>query len=210
MEETWLNDFQEIAISGSCRTAIDIGANCGEWTKWMLENFDLVIAIEPDPRAYQELIKIKSNKLVAINCAVSDKNGEAILYSRSSPLQSSLLSTHPIGTGNDRDLPIEKEYTVKTIKMDDIIDDYSDTIDFVKVDIEGAESLVLSASEDSRWINTRFLIECHDTEKSILDFFRRIGFKKAKQKKHPHANAHPKHMWFMAAKCIDEEPNTEQ
>lgn len=199
MSETWLDEFRQMAKNGSCRTAIDIGANCGEWTKWMLENFDLVIAIEPDPRAYQELTKIQSNKLITINCAVADKNGEAILYTRSSPLQSSLLYVHPIGDRNRKNLPINKEYTVKTIKLDDIIDNYGDKIDFVKIDIEGAEAQALAVSEDNRWIDTRFLIECHNTENSILDFFRRIGFKKVETKKHPHSDAHPKHMWFMAS-----------
>ena len=208
MEETWLNNFREIAINGPCRIAVDIGANCGEWTKWMLDNFNLVIAIEPDKRAYKQLTEtIKSDRLIAINSAVSDKTGNATLYARSSPLQSSLLSKHPIGAGKESNLQITKEYSVSTITMDSIIDNYGDDIDFVKMDIEGAESIALSASKNPGWINTRFLIECHDTKNDIINFFYSIGFKKFKQQNHPHTDAHPEHMWFMAAKSIDEELN---
>ena len=82
MSEWWLNEFIGLAISGSVRVAVDIGANEGEWSYLLSRCFDHVIAVEPDPRAYQSLESSAAPNTLAVNAAASDSDGEATLYVR--------------------------------------------------------------------------------------------------------------------------------
>ena len=87
MSEPWLSEFQERALDGERRVAIDIGANRGEWTRWMAEHFDHVIAVEPDPRAYAYLVANVPENVHCLNVAAADKHGAVQFHLRPDPLQ---------------------------------------------------------------------------------------------------------------------------
>lgn len=204
MEETWLEEFRQRAADGRCTIAVDIGANNGEWTAWMADHFDVVVAFEPDPRAFAELDRTKKKNIIAINAAVADAAGTAKLYLRESPLQTSLLEHHPIGAGGN-ETPATEVIEIPAVTLDSILETADGHVDFVKMDIEGAEAAVLGASKDKRWLRTRWLIEVHDTRQAVGEFLERTGFQNLRIQKHPYPTAHPEHFWVFAADGLDEE-----
>lgn len=203
MEETWLEEFRRRGVEGRCQLAVDIGANCGDWTAWMSRHFDVVVAVEPDPRAYDVLVSRGLENVVCINAAVAAAPGSATLYMRESPLQSCLLKDHPIGVAGQPDPEIVQEHEVPTVTLDEILTVADGDVDFIKMDIEGAEALVLPAARDPRWLNARWLIECHDTRAAVGEFLGRIGFENIRIQRHPHPDAHAEHFWVYASKDLE-------
>lgn len=113
---------------------LDIGANIGIYTEFfisLLSNQGHVYAFEPAPYNFQLLEKHFSKvKTVTLNkVAVGDTNQQLMLY-----LSTSLNVDHRIyADGEDRIAT-----PVQCIKLDDYFTD-KQTVDFVKMDIQGAE-----------------------------------------------------------------------
>lgn len=110
---------------------VDVGANIGVFTRWAyMEGASKVISFEPDKR-YFKLLKLNSDpRTILFNAAVSDSVGEIRIHE----------SPHLGGTTI---FPISDEingYNVRTYTLDYLFEvGLVDKIDFLKVDIEGAE-----------------------------------------------------------------------
>ena len=203
MSEPWLSEFQERALDGERRVAIDIGANRGEWTRWMAEHFDHVIAVEPDPRAYAYLVANVPENVHCLNVAAAEKHGAVQFHLRPDPLQSSLLEEHPVGAGGQEEAPVVESIGVTTLPLDFIRfiagDRFGTTaVDFVKIDVEGAEALVLAGATPEWFRSTKFLIEIHDREQEVGEQLRRLCRDDIRIMKHPSPAAHPKHFWVFS------------
>lgn len=116
---------------------LDIGANIGYYTlifaKLVGEN-GKVFAFEPDPTNFAILkknVKINGYKnVVLINKAVSDKAGKLKLF----------LSEDNMGDHRTYDSKDDREFVeIESVKLDDYFDKTSDKINFIKMDIQGAE-----------------------------------------------------------------------
>jgi FkbM family methyltransferase len=114
-------------------TVIDIGANVGIYVLWMSKFAGNVIAFEPDPKnalRLQQQIDLNNLTVVVERCAVSDVNG-----------------TVGFSTGKDMENHIVQDKgkrDVRSVRLDD----YGlERIHFLKVDVEGAEILVLQGAE---------------------------------------------------------------
>ena len=112
---------------------IDIGANIGYYTIFFSRIAALVYAFEPDPTNYSLLIKnIQANKItnvIAEQKAVSNNNGVAYLE---------------LDKFNTAGNYITNKNTKTAIPVNMIkLDDYIQKADFIKMDIEGAETLAL-------------------------------------------------------------------
>jgi len=120
----------------------DIGANVGDYAEFManlVTPTGLVHAFEPDKKNYQKLASLtgKWKQIRTYNSAVSNEDATTSFYT------SRYLNT------DNRIYPDEsvlsESYEVKTVRLDSVF--VSDQLDFIKMDIEGAELLALQGGE---------------------------------------------------------------
>ena len=194
--EPWLQPLAGAIASGQCRTALDVGANDGEWSLWLASRFERVVAVEPDDRCHNRATDHAVN-IIEEHCAVGAKTGAGVLRQRTSTLQSSLLDVHPVGDAG-RNCDVICISRVSIVTLDDLLFAHP-TIDFVKIDIEGAEGDALAGALDPRWLDVRFLIESHDRREVVLTELARIGKEGVSVFPHPHPEAGKGHEWIWAA-----------
>jgi len=197
MSEPWLNEFRDRAISGDTHLAVDIGANSGDWTAWAAEHFEYVVAVECDDRMIVKLRERFSDNpsVTIIHAAAADKGGKLMeIHKRPSPDQTSILKVHPIGAGGQAPAPIQSSEVVNTISLDDLVKSYG-KIDFIKVDVEGGEGVVMAGATRDCLKKTKWLIEVHDTGRQVGEQCVRLGYKNCRVMRHPIPGAHPEHYW---------------
>ena len=125
-------------------TVCDVGANIGYHTlrmaQWVGEQ-GRVFAFEPDAENYRLLVKnIAANNfknVVAIQKAVCEKTGKACLY-----FCEGHRGDHRIFDSQDD----RKTAAIETMAMDDFITE-AGRVDFIKMDIQGAEGLALQGMD---------------------------------------------------------------
>jgi hypothetical protein len=84
---------------------------------------------------------------------------------------------------------------VECITLDDIT---TENPDFIKIDIEGAETLALKGCKNiSKWLNTLFLVECHNTFEEVTKELYRLN-KSYIKIDHPLPGASKDHCWIIA------------
>ena len=155
-------------------SAIDIGANVGLFTEWVLDRFGSdtkVIGVEPNSsaiKAFKNLHDGKENVILA-EYAMSDKSGEKIkmLVNPANSLISSLE-----GTGNG----YSEEQEVETMCLSDLMSTYGlSEVDLLKVDIEGAEYQMFSVvTGDEIRKFKHLLIEFHNNRGRATELIRKI------------------------------------
>lgn len=156
-------------LKGSYTRVIDVGANVGVFSEYMLRNryADYVTAIECDPLALKDLKKnFELNSRVTIEPKALSTTRYPIKFYHSdiNPVISSTiapekLENHAAGVKGD------KITMVNTVTLEDLLLEYI-TIDLLKIDIEGAEYDILLNAETYCFDNIKSLfIECHFFEK---------------------------------------------
>lgn len=122
---------------------LDVGANIGLFTQYVSEYAKQVYSIEPSDihsRALNKLVTFNQLKNVTtIKKALSNKDGEATFYHNSNV---TMFSLNPIidNTG-------VKE-TVQTITLGTLFKDFNiNKVDFMKLDVEGSEGLVINSKD---------------------------------------------------------------
>ena len=120
----------------------DIGANRGDATSMALTiGFDKVIALEPAPIIFKELVKnfIYNPHVIPLKMAVSNSNGELIKFYEA---EEDGLSTMNQDWLTSEDMPYNgKPYRIVeavTCTIDWLVEQYG-TPDLMKIDVEGAE-----------------------------------------------------------------------
>lgn len=111
---------------------LDGGANIGAFSLLIHNKVRKVIAIEPNPTNFSYLKKNISlsgaSNVIPINAALSSENGDAYIS----------------GEGETGHLSQLRGFPIKTITLDSIEDEVGLSISRAKLDIEGAEPLVIS------------------------------------------------------------------
>jgi FkbM family methyltransferase len=125
-------------------TFIDIGANVGGYALFVAANAGpraRVLAVEPQPDIYERLIyNIRQNPFAtvkAIDCAIADEDGEITLF----------LPAHNRGETSMRLVHLESvgaRLRVPARTLLNVVESEGfERLDAVKIDVEGAEDLVL-------------------------------------------------------------------
>ncbi len=187
--QMWLNPRQfssdldllaKILPSGG--TMIDVGANVGHFA---LEATSVtgpqgkVIAFEPHPRVFhflEENLKLNPDlKITAFQMALSDRTGEIVMEDGTRDDMNSLVNDK-----NDH----HPRVTVPTSTLDVVLAGSSGRIDLLKIDVEGAEMLVLQGACQTLARSEAIMIEAGDlntvkfgaTAKDILTFLHSQDF----------------------------------
>ncbi len=128
------------ALSVSYRRgfAIDVGAHVGLWTRVLALNFDKVVAFEPIP-----------SHIECLKANVKRANDALIIYYAALGNTSGLLSMESqdnIATANVCRDGDSIEFDVAVYRLDDFKYRH---VDFIKIDTEGFEAMVLRGAEET-------------------------------------------------------------
>ena len=154
-------DFQTIRLLRTClpknSNCIDIGANAGHILREIIKATPngQHIAVEPLPDMFSILKKKYSKKATLYNYALSDKEETAEFY---------YYKDRPAVSGFKELSKLDKQdvtkIEVKTKRLDDIVLDKI-PIDLIKIDVEGAELMVLRGAINTLQKNRPMvLFEC--------------------------------------------------
>lgn len=139
---------------------IEVGANSGEDTNRFLEDGAQVLAFEPNPFLYKQLINrfgqyIDEGKLDVFSLAVSDFNGEAMFNvseigdrgtSSLFKFHENLLQT-PLDMFMEFTYGFSSEVRVEVIRLDDFLygtdDIFPNVIDYIHIDAQGSDFKVI-------------------------------------------------------------------
>lgn len=122
------------------RTALDIGANVGLWSRSLVTQFSRVIAFEPVHMFRECLVKnVISSNLEIQTVALGDQNTTATMNLTPGNTGHTHIDPNSIGSG-----------TTTVVRLDDL---HITDIDYIKIDCEGFEYRVLQGAKDTilRW-----------------------------------------------------------
>lgn len=161
------------------RRSADIGANLGLHSILMGKCGWHVKAYEPDP-AHTKLLRHNlvlnsSASVELIEAAVSDEPG-TLEFVR---VLGNTTSSHLAGAKNDAYGPIER-FPVGVEAIADIMP----TVDFIKMDAEGQEKIIILGTSSEHWDNTDMMVEVgsEDNAVAIFEYLRKIGVNAFAQK----------------------------
>ena len=138
---------------------VDVGAGVGEETiiySDLVGQSGKVYAIEAHPKTYSALTYlIESNSLRNVmisNLALSDKAGDVSIQDSDNSLANSILQVAESST-----------VAVQSETFDEFVErNHIQTIDLLKMNVEGAEQLIIKGMSQSIELVKRVAISCHD------------------------------------------------
>ena len=137
---------------------VDLGGNIGIFNRWAgSKGASKIISFEPD-RRYFELLKLNCHEnSIIFNAAISNQVGKITLN------ESEHLGGSFIGKRDNGDF---KTYEVNTYNLNFLFDTkLVEKIDYLKIDIEGAELLALEGISDENLQKVdKIVIEYHHAE----------------------------------------------
>jgi len=160
---------------------VDVGAYMGFYTVYACRRARSVLAVEPNPMA---LAYLKAN--VALNnChntiivpkATSDKRGVVKLRIPRPARRGHIPTTASIVWSFEEALEVD----VEADTLDNIVDETGlDTVDIVKIDVEGAEGLVVKGAEKTLRKAKAILIEIWPENTWIISYLQAMGYRLTK------------------------------
>ncbi len=164
---------------GRYARAADIGANLGLHSILMAKCGWLVTAYEPDPDHAKRLSRnLGLNSITTVTlaeAAVSDKPG-TLEFIR---VLGNTTSSHLAGAKSNAYGPLEK-FHVKVESIATIMP----IVDFVKMDAEGQEKIIILGTTTEHWRNTDMIVEVGTEENAaaIYEHLQKIGVRAFAQK----------------------------
>lgn len=171
---------------------IEAGACDGQDTLMMSNMFPngMIYSFEPVPALYQKALrKIKNKKNVKLyNMALSDNNGEQIMnvaFEYGQNCGSSSLLNPKLHLEYYKRTTFDEKINVKTVILDDFVKNENiNKIDYMWLDMQGYESIVLKNSPNVLKMANFIHTESHNTESyegnmltpEYIDFLEKSGF----------------------------------
>jgi FkbM family methyltransferase len=162
--ETELTDFflRHLKPDSHC---IDVGSNFGYYTCLMARfcPSGRVVAIEADEHVFalsRDNIAINgfSDMAEAIHAAASDSRSHLTLYRRRTRSANTSLAKMPEDFVARLGEPASEPFEVVGLRIDDLLPRFDGRVDFIKIDVEGAEPLVLRGAHETVRCNPHLMI----------------------------------------------------
>lgn len=158
----------------------DIGANRGDATIAGLNKGYRVIALDPAPIVYAELVKnfIYNPHVVPLRLAVAEKSNERLEFYEA---QEDGLSSLEKAWLTDPSMPYNgkpfRTISVNTITLDDLALEYGEP-DLIKIDVEGAEWTVFKGmTKKYGTVAFEWTLETLDQHEKQLDYLYELGYR---------------------------------
>ncbi len=168
-------------FGGKNLTLVDVGAHRGYSSKPFAEKGWRVVAFEPEEtnfKAFQENLK-GFDKVLVFQEAVSDVNGEKVPFFTSDKY-------YGIHSLKSFDQSHQYAYDVLTARLDKKLADLDlPNVDFLKIDIEGADFLALKSFDFNRYSPELVMVEFMDSRsvpyfgyslKDMVDYMKNKGY----------------------------------
>lgn len=185
-DEPWLVPY--VPMKG--RTFIDVGANHGTWSHWLSPGYDWVHAIEPNPNCWPSLT---GKNITLHQFAAWSEYGK--LTFKCGPKDCLI----PEKGANAFPDTFPQEITVMCLPID-VMD--VPNVDLIKIDVEGAEALVIAGARETISRNDpKLIIEIHhaDNDSPIRAMLPGYHFQVIR---HPfyqeYQDLYPHHYWLIA------------
>lgn len=165
--------------SNRYKKTLDMGANIGLHSIMMSRCGFHVTCFEPDPHHFslltRNLSENNANSVTAVNAAVSVKEG-SMEFVR---VLGNTTGSHLAGSKTNLYGEIER-FPVKVLAFADLIKG----VDFVKLDVEGHEKVILTNTTADQWRTLDMMAEIgsEDNAQAIFDHFSNIGVNMFAQK----------------------------
>lgn len=171
-------DAETFAYEGPRNVALDLGAHVGTRSLWLATDggFEKVYAVEMEPRNFQMLCKnVKQNGLeevvIPILAAVSDQHEFC-------PVYFGTANRGQYSTCYDSEIK-PRVGRVMAVPLSILLNTIGYAIDFMKMDLEGAEYKVFANANPLLFGGTRYLfLERHGPNKDYFsdNFFSNLGY----------------------------------
>jgi FkbM family methyltransferase len=141
-------------LKGTNLVVYDIGAAKGNFTTMMakMSKVGKIYAFEPLPESFKKLENRSRpySKIDCFNLALGNTNGKSHIYESDHPDSSSLL---PFGELNKIEFPNirrNQKREIQVARLDDLVKEQQLSLpNFVKIDVQGFENLVLIGGENT-------------------------------------------------------------
>ena len=131
----------------------DVGAHIGESVVYFnkLFNNPLIYSFEPSPKSFKILKNNNYKNNICFNYAISNITGNTVFFENEISHTNSLVKINSLSVDSiKKQKTINSKINVKAIKLDDfIIEQKINKIDLLKVDVQGAESLIFEGSQNT-------------------------------------------------------------
>lgn len=180
-DRVYLSHFPSDRIKTTSPTIVDVGANVGYFSLFMLSQFPQakVIAFEPMPFNYGQLANYK-NTYPALSWTIENKaissNRDGITLFSSTVDEFSTMASVFSEDGKGEEIKVE------TIIFSDILELYNlDEIDLMKLDCEGSEYAILYGMSDDQFsLVKNFSVETHPGQSGNQNHSSLVAFLKTK------------------------------
>lgn len=158
---------------------IDVGANDPDIlsnTKRFYQRGWSGINIEPNPNLYKKLVTSRPND-INLNYGVSTNQGQLTFYVMSADTLSSFDKQSAVEVGKLHGATLVEELTVSTLPLTDVFRNYvQGPVDFMSIDAEGYDLIVLASNDWTQFRPYAVLIEVSLNDLEILSFMEERGY----------------------------------
>lgn len=202
-------DFIELPRRGLIYAGAHVGENIGSF---LCLGFDTILAIEPNPGAFQQLRRLESQRIRCVQAAALDRDGESDFYLvRGIPTLSSVLRPRfehfraDFGTALTTCAP--EKLRTRCMRIDTMVRERApkSTFDLLYMNIQGCEGLAIAGAPETlktigfiiAEMNLEERYEGATTHHAFVDRLAGLGFDLSNLEVYPTMAANHGEAWFL-------------